>query len=240
MLLPDGAGPFPVVVLLHGGFWRAHRTLDLMRPLAGSLGAAGVAAWNLDYRAVGHDGGGWPGTLHDIAAGVAALDDLADRYPLDRDRVALVGHSAGGQLALWVAGPGSLPGDRQPPSVPVQPRLVVSLAGVCDLVRAAEQRLGDDAVQGFIGGAPDELAEQYRAASPQALVPLGVRQLLVHGTADTKVPVRQSIGYAAHARARGDDVELVEVTDADHMALVDPTSAAWRRTLITIVEILTT
>lgn len=210
-----------------------------MRPLAGSLSAAGVAAWNLDYRSVGHDGGGWPGTLHDVAAGVAALDDLADQFPLDRDRVALVGHSAGGQLALWIAGSRSLPGDRPAPPVSVRPRLVVSLAGVCDLVGAAEQRLGDDAVQGFVGGGPDDLPERYRAVSPQALGPLGVRQLLVHGTADVKVPVAQSTGYAAHARARGDDVELVEVTDADHMALVDPASAACRRTLAAIVGALT-
>lgn len=225
------------MVLLHGGFWRAHRTLELMRPLAGSLVAAGLAAWNLEYRAVGHDGGGWPGTVRDVAAGIAALDTLADAQPIDRGRVALVGHSAGGQLALWAAGPRRVP-DAAPTPAAVRLRLIVSLAGVCDLRRAANERLGDAAVQGFLGGEPDEFATTYDAASPCALVPLRIPQLLVHGTADTKVPIEQTTGYADRARAAGDEVAVCTVEGADHMAVIDPASGGWRRTVGAIREAL--
>jgi len=227
----------PVVVLVHGGFWRAHRTLDLMRPLAASLRHAGFAVWNLEYRAVGHDGGGWPGTLCDVAAGVDAVADLADVHPMDLDRVALVGHSAGGQLVLWAAGDRALP-DVAVPAARVRPALVVSLAGVCDLDAADVADLGDSAVRGFLGGGPDAVPHRYRSASPAALVPLGVPQVLIHGDADRKVPIAQSQRYARAAVDAGDRVALVELPGEDHMALVDPDSAAWRATETRLVRTL--
>jgi acetyl esterase/lipase len=219
----------PVVVLVHGGFWRAHRTLDLMRPVAASLTHAGFAVWNLEYRAVGDAGGGWPGTLSDVAVGVDAVADLADGHPLDLDRVALVGHSAGGQLVLWAAGDRAL-ADVVVPTARVRPALVVSLAGVCDLDAGAVADLGDGAVRGFLGGGPDAVPHRYRSASPAALVPLGVPQLLVHGDADRKVPIAQSQTYARTAADAGDRVTLVTLPGEGHMAPVDPDNAAWRAT----------
>jgi acetyl esterase/lipase len=226
------------VVLIHGGFWRAHRTLDLMRPLAWSLADAGFAAWNLEYRAVGHDGGGWPGTLTDVAAGIDALADIARDHPLDLDRVALVGHSAGGQLALWAAGDRMLADAAASPAARVRPVLVVSLAGVCDLERGAASDLGEGAVRGFVGGEPDAVRERYRSVSPAAIVPLGVPQVLVHGDADRKVPPDQSRAYAEVAHAAGDPVDVVVVPGSDHMALVDPGSEAWRATLSRLTPML--
>jgi acetyl esterase/lipase len=226
---PDG-GPHPVVVLVHGGFWRARWRLDLMHALAADLQRRGAAVWNLEYRRVGSPGGGWPGTLEDAAAGFDALHDLAARHRLDLDRVAVVGHSAGGHLALWLAGRSRL--RRDPGARPrLRPALAVALAGVCDLVEAARLHLSQDAVADLLGGGPDERPEAYRHASPAALLPLGVPQVLVHGTADASVPFAISERYAAATRAAGDACELVALDGVDHFALIDPGSAAWEQTL---------
>jgi acetyl esterase/lipase len=224
---PDGAGPWPVVALLHGGFWRAGRTLELMRPLAADLAGRGYAAWNLEYRRVGQPGGGWPGTCEDVAAGLDHLAGLAERAPLDLDRLVVAGHSAGGHLALWSAARAGLPSGAPGAAPQVTPWLTVSLAGVCDLHAGAADGIGEDAVAGFLGATPDQDPERYRLASPRARLPLGVRQLLVHGDADTRVPVSQSRAYAAAAAAAGDPVELVELAGVDHLAVIDPASPAW-------------
>lgn len=224
---PAGPGPWPVVALLHGGFWRAGRTLELMRPLAADLAGRGFAAWNLEYRRVGQPGGGWPGTCEDVAAGLDHLAGLAGRAPLDLDRLVVAGHSAGGHLALWSAARAGLPAGAPGAAPLVTPGLAVSLAGVCDLHAGAADGIGEDAVAGFLGATPDQEPERYRLASPRARLPLGVRQLLVHGDADSRVPVEQSRAYAAAAAAAGDPVELVELAGVDHMAVIDPASPAW-------------
>ena len=224
---PAGEGPWPVVVLLHGGFWRAQRTLELMRPLAADLAGLGFAAWNLEYRRVGQPGGGWPGTCVDVAAGLDHLARLAGREPLDLDRLVVAGHSAGGHLALWSAARPGLPAGAPGAGPLVAPRLVVSLAGVCDLHAGAAGGIGEGAVAEFLGATPDQAPERYRLASPRARLPLGVAQLLVHGDADPRVPVEQSRAYAAAAAAAGDPVELVELPGVDHMAVIDPAAPAW-------------
>jgi acetyl esterase/lipase len=221
-----GAGepPFPTVVLVHGGFWRARWDRTTTTPLARDLAARGYAAWNVEYRRVGADGGGWPGTLQDVAA---AVDHLAEIEEADARRVVAVGHSAGGQLALWLAGRHRLePG--LPGSAPrVGLRGAVALAAVCDLERGHRAGLGDGAVAAFLGGSPAEVPERYAAASPAALLPLGVPQLLVHGGRDDLVPLDQSEGYARLAREAGDDVELVAPVEADHFDVIDLGHAAW-------------
>ena len=227
MWRPAGDGPWPVVALLHGGFWRARRTLELMWPLAADLAGQGLAAWNLEYRRVGQPGGGWPGTCEDVAAGLDHLAGLAGRAPLDLDRLVVAGHSAGGHLALWSAARAGLPPGAPGAAPQVTPWLAVSLAGVCDLHAGAADGIGEDAVAGFLGATPDQDPERYRLASPRARLPLGVRQLLVHGDADSRVPVEQSRAYAAAAAAAGDPVELVELAGVDHMAVIDPASPAW-------------
>lgn len=226
------AGAHPVVVLLHGGFWRAAYGLALLRPLAADLVERGYAVWNVEYRRVGEPGGGWPGTLVDVADAADAVAGASTRYGLDAGRVAVVGHSAGGQLALWLGARHRLPGAAPGASPRVRPRAVVSQAGVLDLPAAADARLGEEAVAAFLGGHTAEVPDRYALASPSALVPLGVPQLLVHGDADGRVPVTQSREYAAAARSAGDRVELAEFPGVGHFEVIEATHESW----ITVVD----
>ena len=206
--LGDASGS-PLVVFIHGGFWRARWDASTIREIARRCATElGVAAWNLEYPRVGMDGGGWPGTGAAVRDGVsAALAEAgADRRP-----VALVGHSAGGQLALWAAA--------ERPSV----TLTVSLAGVCDLRSAYAQRLGDGAVAELFGGREPTDAE-YADASPIQRLPLGVRSLLIHGDNDDRVPMSQSIMFAGTA---GGDCTFVQLRRAGHFDVIDPHGPAW-------------
>jgi len=226
LLIPDGPGPHRVAVLIHGGFWRDPWTRDVMTGLAIDLRSRGWATWNLEYHRIG-TGGGWPMTLEDTAAGIDHLEDLAPDHNLDLDRVVAVGHSAGGHLALWSAARPRL-SEQIPdlePRVPVS--AVVSLAGVSDLEMGFTRHVGDGAVAAFLRRTPDDGIERYQAASPRRQLPLGVPQIIVHGTDDTAVPVEMSRAYAAAAASSGDPVTYRELDAVDHMSLIDPHSPAW-------------
>jgi acetyl esterase/lipase len=234
--LPAGDGPAPVVVVLHGGFWRAPYGIELARPLAADLAARGWAAVAVEYRRVGTGaggGGGWPETLEDVAA---ALDSLADlgtpedgaTARLDLADVTVVGHSAGGHLAAWAAGRNRLPAGAPGASPRVGVTATVLQAGVLDLDRAAEQALGNGAVAEFLGGPADAVPDRYATADPVRLLPTGAAALCVHGTADTTVPPEQSDRYAAAATAAGDTVE-VALVPGDHMVVIDVAGEAWGR-----------
>jgi acetyl esterase/lipase len=214
--------PWPVVVLVHGGFWRRRWDRTTTTSLAQELAAGGLLVWNVEYRRVGQDGGGWPGTFLDVAA---AVDHLAELPEADLERAVAVGHSAGGHLALWLAARPRLPAGVPGAGPRVRLRGAVSLAGVCDLERAEEERLGGGAVAELLGGGPGELPQRYAAASPAALLPLGVPQVLVHGARDEVVPPRQSRDYARAATAAGDLVELVELPEADHFDVIAASQA---------------
>ena len=225
LTLPDGPGPAPVAVVLHGGFWRAAFGIELARPLAADLAAAGFAAVAVEYRRVGGDGG-WPETLDDVAAALDCLPDLPDARRLDLSDVTVIGHSAGGHLAAWAAGR-----SRVPAGAPgAAPRVVVTAAvlqaGVLDLTAAAGQRLGNGAVREFLRADERAAPERYATADPVRLLPTGADVLCVHGAADSVVPVEQSERYAAAAAAAGDRVEL-RVVPGDHMVVIDPSSDAW-------------
>lgn len=228
LLVPEGDGPHPVVVLVHGGFWRAGYDRSLMAPLAADLVRRGWAAWNVEYRRVGEAGGGWPGTFDDVAAAVDHLAVLAEAgAPLDLERVVAVGHSAGGHLALWLAGRPRLTAGDPGGDPEVVVAAAVSQAGVADLVAAAERRVGGRAVPDLLGGGPDDVPARYAACSPAALVPLGVPTLCVHGTADDLVPIDQSERWVAAATAAGDDAELVAFAGG-HFEVLDPAHESWR------------
>jgi acetyl esterase/lipase len=232
----DAATPWPVVVLIHGGFWRWGWDRTLMTPLARDLASRGFAAWNIEYRRVGQEGGGWPGTLEDVAAAADAVPGLA---AVDPARAVTIGHSAGGHLALWLAARHRL-GAGAPGAAPrLRPVAAVSQAGVADLARGAEDGLGDGACQALLGGGPGEVPERYAAASPAALLPFGVAQLLVHGALDEIVPPGQSRAYAHAAGAAGDSVELVELPAGDHFDVIEVDGAGWAAVIERLPQLLT-
>ncbi len=209
--LPDG-NPVGAVVLLHGGYWLPEYGLDSMEPFAETLGRAGWATWNVEYRRTGA-GGAWPGTLTDVAAAVDRLaeEDLA--VP-----VVLLGHSAGGHLAAWAASRSArTPGGRPR----VKPAGAVSLSGVLALTRAATAPGSAAPVQGLVGGAPADRPERYAVADPTLLAPATCPVWAVHAREDTVVPREQSAAYVDQARATGGRAELVLVP-GDHLSVIDP------------------
>ncbi len=231
------AGPARgVVVVVHGGFWQHAYDLSLGRPLAADLAAGGFATWNIEYRRVG-GGGGWPMTFDDVAAAVDALAgpvQAAAHGRLPLDRVVALGHSAGGQLAAWLAARPGLPAGAPGAAPRVALRGAVSQAGVLDLVDAAEQGLGEYAVVDLLGGPPGAVPDRYALASPIARVPIGVPVLGVHGSADDRVPVRQTERFAA---ASGD--RWTRLPGVDHFAVIDPRTPAWRACRAAVEELLT-
>ncbi len=225
--LPDGPGPHPVAVLIHGGAWREHWERDLMDAMAVDLARRGLATWNVEYRRAG-GAGGWPETFEDVAAAIDALADAAaSGAPLDLDRVALVGHSAGGHLALWAAGRRHGDGALVPAPPRVRAALVVSLAGLPDLAESARRGVYERSVDGLMGGFPDEHPDRYAEGSPAELLPLGVPQLLIHGTADLPDNVDMNRVYAERAAAAGDEVETLELPGVDHFAIIEPRSVPY-------------
>jgi acetyl esterase/lipase len=225
LYLPQAPCP-PVVCLLHGGFWRMPYGRDEMDAVARDLVARGFAVWNLEYRRIGAPGGGWPGTFEDVSAGIDHLATIAaDGVVLDLGRIVVIGHSAGGHLALWCARRNAAQGmDNAQKHVDVV--AVAGLAPVADLVFAHDLAVGNDAVAELLGGSPAERPERYRMASPAAMLPLGVKQLVVHGIADAALPIEISRRYARAAVAAGDDVDFIELDGVGHMDFLDPSSNA--------------
>jgi acetyl esterase/lipase len=223
--------PHPVMVMIHGGAWQARFSKVVMRSLARDLSRRGWAVWNIEYRRVG-DGGGWPATFADVAAAIDHLADVA--HPaLDLGDVSVLGHSAGGHLALWAASranlPAGAPGELAEGEPVVPLRRVISIAGACDLADAYARKLRGGAPGLLMGGSPEEHPERYDAGDPIRLLPLGIPALLVHGTLDETVSVKLSRSYQQAALAAGDQVELVEIDGqaGRHRAHIDPRSAAW-------------
>jgi acetyl esterase/lipase len=223
--LPKVSGPVPIVVNIHGGYWRAKYDLGHAGHLCAALSSKGLATWNLEYRRVGNPGGGWPGTFADVRDGYRFLPQLAKKYPLDLTRTLVMGHSAGGQLAFCLAG--------HEPSV----KRVISLAGVVDLQQAWELRLSDNAVAEFLGGNPKEVSDHYREADPLQLR-IAATEWLIHGAPDDSVPASLSRGYAEQKKARGEDVHYLEIATASHEDLIDPLSSAWPKVESTVFHLL--
>ncbi len=224
--MPKRKGPYPVVVVIHGGCWYSEYDLSQVANFSASLTRLGVATWNLEYRRIGNPGAGWPGTFSDVSGGTDHLRVLARSYPLDLKRVIVIGHSAGGQLALWLAARSRLP--KNSPlyaNNPLPLRGIVSLAGITDL-RRYRPNCGD-AVNKLLGGAPEEVPRRYQQTSPKELLPLKVGQRLIHGALDEIVPVDFSRDYEVAARKKGDRVRLTIVANAGHFDLIAPQSSAW-------------
>jgi dipeptidyl aminopeptidase/acylaminoacyl peptidase len=199
-----------VAVLIHGGFWRQRYGRELEGGIARDLAARGWAVWNIEYRRLGGEGG-WPATFEDVEAAIRAL-------PVDAARVVAIGHSAGGQLAVWAAAKGLV-------------GAAVSQAGALDLEELSRLGTSDGVVNQLLGGTPEEVPHRYAEASPRRRLPIGAPLLLVHGERDRDVPVHVSREFAAAARAVGDDCELVVIDDEGHYEHLEPGSKCWAATL---------
>jgi acetyl esterase/lipase len=223
----------PVAILIHGGYWRARYRLDLMKGLAENLALQGIAAWNIEYRRVGNPGGGWPGTFLDVACATDYLKQLTPTYDLDLSRVVSIGHSAGGHLAFWLAARSRIAAESPigPHKLPLALAGAISLAGVLDLNLAYQLHLSNDAVVELLTGTPDEVPERYAAASPAALLPLNIPQVVIHGDKDENVPIQISQQYVLAARAAGDTINYFELEGVDHFAVIDAGSASWALTM---------
>jgi acetyl esterase/lipase len=223
LFLPRGKGPFPVAIVVHGGYWRARYDRSLMDDLCVDLAAHGLAAWNLEYRRVGL-GGGWPETFLDVAAGVDLLAELdAD---LDLSRVVAVGHSAGGQLATWIAARPTLPEGVPGANPRVVVQAVVAQAGVLDLRLAADLLPSAEPTRALLGD-PDDDSTRYELASPRERLPLGVPQLVLHGDRDDTVSMRIATSYVAAAQIAGDSCELRVLTNTGHFEHIDVRTDVW-------------
>jgi acetyl esterase/lipase len=225
--LPKTKGPFPVVMNIHGGFWRAKYDLAHTGHLCAALTAKGFATWNIEYRRVGNPNGGWPATFEDIRNAFRYLPQIAKQYNFDSTKILVMGHSAGGQLAFCLAAHES------------SLKRVVSLAGVVDMQQAYEQHLSNDAVVEFLGGKPKDVPEHYREADPMQLaIDHATTQWLIHGAGDDVVPSSFSRQYAEQKKKAGEDVHYTEISTAGHFDLIDPHSNAWPQVESTVQHLL--
>jgi acetyl esterase/lipase len=238
--LPAGRGPFPVIALLHGGCYGDYAAADYTAPMATALLKEGWATWNVEYRREQEAGGGWPGTFLDAGNAVDALRQAAGKYPLDLGRIVTMGHSAGGQLALWVAARKRVPRSSEVYMAnPLPVRGAVSMAGIVDMRAFAEygrRPCGERHIR-VMGGTPDRQPARYAAVSPAELLPLGVPQVLIWGAEDTVVPEMLFRDYERRAAAQ-DHVEVITLAGEGHHDLCDPGGPGWAKIVDAIRKLL--
>lgn len=238
--LPEGNGPHPVIIVIHGGCWLSEYDLQHISPLATALTKEGFATWSLEYRRVGNAGGGWPNTFLDAAQGADYLRELAKTFPLDLDRVITLGHSAGGHLALWLAARHKLPGASPLYAEnPLQVKGVVSLAGVADLGLPEYQAICGGVVPQLMGGNPSEVPERYAHGSPIKLLPLDIPQILIQGAGDPTVSLSSAQAYHEAAQKSGDEAKLVVIQNAGHFEVVIPTTSCYpevRKAVLALID----
>jgi acetyl esterase/lipase len=203
---PPAAATAPLAIMIHGGFWRVRYGLEHADKICDALAAAGFVTANLEYRRVGEHGGGWPGTLQDVRNGVTFARDRAAQFGGDASRTVVLGHSAGGHLALWVAA--EIPDLRR----------VIGLGPVANLQLAYTLGLSQCAVAEFLGGTPADVPQRYAEADPARATP--VPRVLIHGDADDIVPVELTRQFEALATR-------IEIPGADHFAIIDPGHSCW-------------
>lgn len=222
--IPSGDGPFPVAVLIHGGCWtRGFATLADIEPFGEALAQGGIAVWNIEYRQMGEEGAGWPGTFEDVIDAINELPRLAQAYPLDLQRVSFVGHSAGAHLAAFAATRQRRDGGWAA-SISVKPVSVVLVDGPAELtplVGPDEEICGQPVIAPLMGGTPADQPERYALVSAMRRLPLGVRQLFVVGEL---APFMSP--YVEAARASGDPVQVIAPEGATHFDLISPGTAS--------------
>ena len=244
--LPAGRGPYPVAIVIHGGCWLAKVpdldarvvAIDNMRPLATALTDAGIATWNIEYRRLGHPGGGWPGTFQDVARGADFVRTLAADNQLDLSRTVAIGHSAGGHFAMWLAARPKLAKTSELYAAnPLRLRGVVDLDGPTDLkatIAVQESICGSAVITDLMGGPPAARAGRYHDGSPIELLPFGVPQEIVAG----RMFASQVAPHEAAARRTGDTVHATVLPDAGHILFIDPQSQVWPQVLASMRRLL--
>jgi acetyl esterase/lipase len=229
--IPEGPGPYPVAIVIHGGCWLSIANLHIMDHFCGELTKEGIATWNLEYRRVDSPGGGWPGTFNDIGRGVDHVRALSEKYDLDLSRVVVVGHSSGGHLALWAGARHRVAKDSEVYTEnPLKPAGVVSLAGPADLRRMVERSIavcGGDVINTLLGGSFEEVPGHYRNASPIALLPVGVEQFVIYGSDDPAVPPELGQAYVDADKSLGESIGLIVIPNASHFELIAPWTSSW-------------
>jgi acetyl esterase/lipase len=220
--LPQERRAAPLVIFVHGGFWRTAYDRTHTRPLAADLVARGYIVAAIEYRRVGDLGGGWTGSFDDVALAIDRIPELAAAAGAAIETVVLAGHSAGGHLALWGAVRHRLPAGApwrraEPPALDG----ILALAPISDLADTHRRDLGNSAVAELLGGGPLDVPDAYAVVDPAALPPPDVPTIVLHGDLDDRVPIAQSRAYGA----RG--VRLLELGGVEHFALIDPLSHAW-------------
>lgn len=226
--VPPGKGPFPVAVIVHGGCWvKGFATLSYMSPLASELTARGMATWNIEYRQIGDKGAEWPGSYLDWAAATDHLRDLAQRYPLDLQRVVATGHSAGATAALWLAARGKIPhGSDLWAAEPLKIAAAVAIDGpgnIRDFIGLDKEICGQPVIQELMGGLPKEVPARYAAADPEELLPTGIPAALV---ASNVLEPDAAEAYRKYAAAKGDKVEVKVLTGVGHFGMMSPKTEA--------------
>jgi len=230
--VPDGEGPHPVVVMMHGGCWVGLHRPRNVEPLMDALTERGWATWSLSHRQANDAGGGWTGTFEDVGLGVDFVRDLAEFFDLDASRVVTMGHSAGGHLAIWAAGRGGYaPDDELYMADPLPLAGAVSLGGIADLRAHVAQEVNPcgEAVFQLMDDTPDDLPDRYAEASPAERLPIGAPQLFLHGREDYVIPWEQITAYAEAATASGDDVQVHFFEEASHFEMIAPDAEVWQQ-----------
>jgi acetyl esterase/lipase len=241
LYLPEGKGPFPVLVVIHGGCWLSFADLEHVGRFSAAFADAGIAVWSIEYRRVDSPGGGWPNTFLDVGRGIDFLRSMVSEYPLDLKRVVVVGHSAGGHLALWAAARPRIAVESVLHSdAPLPITAAVSLAGPGQLAPLREndnEVCGGDVVDQLLGGSPGEVPGHYAAGVPFRMLPLGVPQRLITGAGDSAIPPVFAESYAAAAKEAGDDVEAVILEGAAHFEIIVPGTDVWPQVEAEILEL---
>jgi acetyl esterase/lipase len=223
--MPSGTkGPFPVAIVVHGGcYLSSYASLTNTSPLADALTAGGIATWNVEYRRYDNPGGGWPNTFDDVAKAADYLRTIKASHNIDLTRVITIGHSAGGQLALWLASRSTRPTAASPHPIHIDG--VVALGPIVDMREYQKRQLltcGNPGIEAVLGGMPDSVPERLHAVSPIDLLPLRVPAVLIAGSDDGIAPVAVLENYARHARSAGDSVEIVTPPGESHFDAIAP------------------
>jgi acetyl esterase/lipase len=217
--VPKGDGPFPVMIVIHGGCWQNEFDYVYMTRLAGWLTEHGVATWTIEYRRLGDAGGGWPGTFLDVAAATDALRAMATKSHLDLKRIYAAGHSAGGELALWLASRAKLPKSSE--LYRENPVAIQGVLGLAAITNLEKYRIGPpnschSSVEPLLGGGPDKVSSRYAETSPSDRLPLGAPQFFIQGEKDPIVEAASVREYVEAAKKAGDHAEFLPLPEAGH------------------------